>query len=208
MLIIATAFVINANAQEDYQVNANKKSYAPSHPKTIWNFDYSMGFAVGDFRDFIDEASFRGFNFDGRSMINANFSVGGGIGWNVFNKSYSRSTYEFNGGALTGKKWDYFFQMPLYINAHYYFTHSGPVQPRIGIATGGYYTEYEVQMGSFAVVDKQWKFGFTPELEIYVPFSNSFGISVSGKYNYIFYNDNNINGLQNFSLDIGFTFAP
>jgi len=207
ILIIGLAFILNANAQDDnYVVNANK-SYSSYYPSAIWNFDYSMGFAVGDFRDFIDEPSFRGFFMDGRGMINEKFSIGGGMGWNIYNQSYDRATYEFEGGALTGQKWNYFFQMPLFVNAHYYFTHQGAIQPRVGISTGGYYTEYEIQMGTFSLYDKEWVFGFTPEIEVYVPFGTShWGMSVSGKYNYLFYNDNRIDGLQNFSLDIGFTF--
>ena len=208
ILIIVFMFVINVNAQDNnYQVNANK-SYATNYPTMIWNFDYSMGFAVGDFGDFINEASFRGFFMDGRSMINEKVSIGGGMGWNIYDQSYDRATYEFDSGALTGKRWNYMFQMPLFVNAHYYFSHSGAVQPRIGLNTGGYYTEYEVQMGTFAVTDKEWRFGFTPEVELFFPFGGDWGMSISGKYNYIFYNDNNINGLQNFSLDVGFTFAP
>ena len=208
ILIIGFAFTFNANAQDDYVVNANK-SYSSNHPSVIWNFDYSMGFAIGDFNDFIDEPSFRGFFMDGRKLINDKFSIGGGMGWNVYNQNYERSTYEFDGGAVTGKKWNYFFQMPLFVNAHYYFFHQGVVQPRIGLSTGGYYTEHEVQIGTFSLIDKMWKFGFTPEVEVYIPFGTSdWGINVRGKYNYIFYDDNRINGLQNFTIDVGFTFAP
>lgn len=175
----------------------------------IWNFDYSMAFSIGEFNDFISDPSFRGFYMDGRGMINEKISVGGGLGWNVYDQDYPRSTYEFPGGAITGKKWDYFFFMPLFVNTHYYFTHTGPIQPRVGLSMGGYYTEYEVQMGTFAVTDKLWKYGLTPEVEVYMPFGTSdWGINIRGKYNYVFYNENNINGLQNFTLDIGFTFAP
>ncbi len=210
ILIVGITFIFNVNAQNDnYQVNANKSNYTASHPTMIWNFDYSMGFGIGEFNDFIDEASFRGFYMDGRSMINEKFSIGGGLGWNVYDQSFDRGTYEFPGASLTGQKWNYFFQMPLFVNAHYYFFHQGAIQPRIGLSTGGYYTEYEIQMGTFAYVDKQWRFGFTPEVELYIPFGPSdFGINIRGKYNYIFYNDNRINGLQNFTIDVGFTFAP
>ncbi|RLD75291.1 MAG: hypothetical protein DRJ10_15545 [Bacteroidetes bacterium] len=208
ILLIGFAFTLNANAQDDsYEVSAIK-SYSSNYPNTIWNFDYSMGFGMGDFREFIDETSFRGFYMDGRAMINEKISIGGGLGWNVYNQSYDRETYEFNGGAITGQKWNYFFQLPLFMNAHYYFTHHGMIQPRIGISTGGYYTEYEIQMGTFSLYDKEWKFGITPEVEVFIPFGAShWGFNVRGKYNYIFYNDNRIDGLQHFTVDVGFTFA-
>jgi len=209
ILMISIAFIFNINAQDnEYVVNASK-SYSSNHPTMIWNFDYSMGFAIGDFKNFIEEPSFRGFFMDGRKMINEKFSIGGGLGWNVYDQSFERTTYEFDGGAITGQKWNYFFQMPLFVNAHYYFSHQGPVQPRIGLSTGGYYTEYEVQMGTFVVVDKLWKFGFTPEVELYFPFGTSdWGVNLRAKYNYLFYDANDINGLQNFTIDVGFTFAP
>ncbi len=209
ILIIGLAFIFNANAQDDNYVVSANKNYSSNYPSSIWNFDYSIGFGIGEFRDFIDETSFRGFFMDGRGMINEKFSIGGGMGWNIYNQSYDRETYEFDGGAITGQKWNYFFQMPLFVNTHYYFTHQGPIQPRIGLSTGGYYTEYEVQMGTFSLYDKEWRFALTPEAEIYVPFGTSdWGINLRAKYNYMFYNDNNINGLQNFTIDIGFTFAP
>ncbi len=209
ILIIGFAFIYSANAQSDgYVVNANKNSYSANYPATIWSFDYSMGFAIGDFRDFIDETSFRGFYMDGRGLISEKISIGGAFGWNIYDQDYARATYDFEGGAITGQKWNYFLQMPLFINAHYYFIHHGAVQPRIGLSTGGYYTEYEVQMGSFSLVDRSWRFGLTPEVELYFPFGISgWGLNIRGRYNIIFYDNNNIDALQNITLDVGFSLA-
>jgi hypothetical protein len=198
------------NAQDDYVVNAQKATYGSyNHPKMVWTFDYSMGFGTGELKDFISDASFRGFYMDGRGFINDNISIGGGIGWNVFYQDHPRATYEFDGGAITGQRWDYFFVMPLLVNAHYYFTHQGQIQPRVGISTGGYYTEREVQIGNLYVQDHLWKYGITPEVEVYLPFGISdWGLNLSAKYNFLFYNDDKMDMSNYFSLNVGFTFEP
>ncbi len=210
IILIGFAFTLNVKAQDDYVVNANKATYGSyNHPKMVWTFDYSMGFQTSELKDFISDASFRGFYMDGRGFINDNISIGGGIGWNIFYQDYPRDTYEFPGGAITGQKWNYFFVMPLLVNAHYYFSHQGQIQPRIGLSTGGYYTEKEVQIGNLYVKDHLWKYGITPELEVYLPFGTSeWGLNLAAKYNFIFYNEDKMDMSNYFSLNVGFTFEP
>jgi len=50
----------------------------------VWNFDWNMGFPMGDTKDFIGQPTFRGFSIEGRSYVTENITVGGIAGWSVF----------------------------------------------------------------------------------------------------------------------------
>lgn len=204
--IFLLAFICNLSAQDAFIVNAGKNSKSP---RMMWNFDYSLAFPMGDLKDFIDKPDYYGLDIDGRSFIKQNFSVGGGIGINFFDKKFDRTTYYFDGGAITGTRWNYFYQMPFFANAHYYPLQKGKIKPFVGLNAGAYYTEYEVQMGLYAVRDKNWHFGLAPEIGFYLPFGISdWAINVKAKYNYVFYDANNITGLQSFGINIGLSFIP
>jgi len=115
------------------------------------NFNYIMGFPVGDFKDFINKSSFRGFNFEYRHFLNDNMSVGGYIGWNGFYEETGRSTYTFDNGAITGVLYKYLYVLPIYANLHYYPFPGDPVQPFAGLAFGAIYLNKESQMGILSI---------------------------------------------------------
>ena len=169
------------------------------------NFNYIMGFPVGDFKDFINKSSFRGFNFEYRHFLNDNMSVGGYIGWNGFYEETGRSTYTFDNGAITGVLYKYLYVLPIYANLHYYPFPGDPVQPFAGLAFGAIYLNKESQMGILSIYKDSWHFGLAPEIGFYVPFgqhSNS-GVITSGRFNHTFYNNGKMKNLQYFQWTVG-----
>ncbi len=150
----------------------------------MWNFDWSMGFPMGDMKDFTDQPSFRGFQIEGRGFVTANIAIGGMGSWNVFyeNTGWTTETLGDN-GTIYGYKRRYVNAMPLMVTGHYYFTQSG-IQPYIGAGLGTYYIESRDFMGIYYVQGEAWHFGLAPEIGVVMPVGmGNTGINVNFKYN-------------------------
>jgi len=151
----------------------------------IWNFDWNMGFTMGETNDFISAPSFRGFSIDGRGFVTDNLTVGGIVGWNTFYESKGYVTSEVgNSGAIHGYKRRYINALPIMINAHYYFAQS-TVMPYAGFGLGTMYVEDRDFMGIYYVQNEAWHFAIAPELGVVVPFGNgNTGLNANVKYNW------------------------
>ncbi|MFK5856894.1 MAG: OmpW family outer membrane protein [Bacteroidota bacterium] len=150
----------------------------------VWNFDWSMGFPMGDMKDFTEQPSFRGFQIEGRSFVTANIAVGGMGSWNVFYENFGWTTqYTDDNKTIYGYKRRYLNVMPLMVTGHYYFGQNG-IQPYIGAGLGTYYIESRDFMGIYYVQGKDWHFGIAPEIGILMPVGmGNTGININFKYN-------------------------
>ncbi|MCD4680943.1 MAG: porin family protein [Bacteroidales bacterium] len=171
----------------------------------LLNMKYVMGFPTGDFTDFINESSYRGFNIEYRRFLNDNISVGGYTGWNGFYEKTDRATYNFDNGAITGVLYNYFYVLPIYANVHYYFFPGDIVQPFVGLGFGALYVNKESQMGVLSVYDDSWHFGLAPEIGFFVPFAKNAnsGVITSGRYNQASYKEGDFSSLRYFQWTIG-----
>ena len=150
----------------------------------MWNFDWSMGFPMGDMKDFTEQPSFRGFQIEGRSFVTANIAIGGMGAWNTFYENFGWTTETFGDNkTIYGYKRRYINAMPLMVTGHYYFTQSG-IQPYIGAGLGTYYIESRDFMGIYYVQGKDWHFGIAPEVGVVMPVGmGNTGININFKYN-------------------------
>ncbi len=150
----------------------------------VWNFDWNMGFPMGELKDFTDQPSFRGFSIEGQGYVTDNVTIGGFLGWNVFYENLGYVTIDYgNTTKIYGYERRYLNAMPLLATAHYYFTQSG-IQPYIGVGVGTYYIESRDFMGVYYEQGKDWHFGFAPEAGLVLPFgSGNAGMHVGFKYN-------------------------
>ncbi len=150
----------------------------------IWNFQWVIGFPVGETGDVIDKASLRGFGIDGRGYVTDRLTVGGRAAWQTFYKDYGFVTNEGDGYTISGNQRKYINTAPLTVNTHYYFGY-GQVLPYAGIGIGAYYVNSRSYMGIYYVQEEAWHFGVAPEIGVVVPFgSSNTGINVALKYNY------------------------
>ncbi len=157
----------------------------------IWNFDWNMGFSMGETKDFIENPSFRGFSIEGRGFVTDKITVGGIGAWNVFYEDFGNVVLEDGDTKLWGYKRRYLNVMPLMVTAHYYFAQNS-IQPYIGLGLGTYYIESRDFMGIYYLQGKDWHFGVAPEIGLVIPFSNSnTGANIGFKYNYGFKTKNN-----------------
>jgi len=150
----------------------------------IWNFQWAIGFPVGETSDFLNQTSFRGFGIDGRGYVTDRLTVGGRAAWQTFYKDFGYVSESSDNVTVSGFQRKYINAIPLTVNTHYYFG-SGLVLPYVGIGIGPYYIESRNYMGIYYVQEKAWHFGVAPEIGVVVPFGNSnTGINVALKYQY------------------------
>ena len=150
----------------------------------IWNFQWAIGFPVGETSDFLNQTSFRGFGIDGRGYVTDRLTVGGRAAWQTFYKDFGYVSESSDNVTVSGFQRKYINAIPLTVNAHYYFG-SGLVLPYVGVGVGPYYIESRNYMGIYYVQEKAWHFGVAPEIGVVVPFGNSnTGINVALKYQY------------------------
>ncbi|PLX11739.1 MAG: hypothetical protein C0598_07510 [Marinilabiliales bacterium] len=151
----------------------------------VWNFDWNIGFGLGETGEFISNPSGRGFSIDGRGFVTDNITVGGIVGWNTFyqNEGFVTEDYE-SGVTVNGYKRKYINVLPIMVNTHYYLAQT-TVMPYIGFGVGATYAERRDYMGIYYVEESAWHFSVAPELGIVYPFgSSNTGINANVKYNY------------------------
>ncbi len=149
----------------------------------VWNFNWNMGFPMGDTKDFIGQPTFRGFSVEGRGFVTDNITVGGIGAWNVFYENFGWTTLKEGTRTIYGYKRRYLNVMPLMATAHYYFS-QGQIQPYAGVGLGTYYIESRDFMGIYYIQGKEWHFGFAPEVGVIMPFgSGNTGMNINFKYN-------------------------
>ena len=159
----------------------------------VWNFDWNMGFPMGDTKDFIGQPTFRGFSIEGRGYVTENITVGGIGGWSVFYENFGWVTEDraVDNGQIYGYKRRYLNVMPLMVTGHYYFS-QGQIQPYIGAGLGTYYIESRDFIGIYYVQGKDWHFGIAPEVGVVMPFgSGNTGMNINFKYNMALKTKNN-----------------
>jgi hypothetical protein len=149
----------------------------------FWNFQYDMGFGLGNTHDFISAASFRGASLEGRAFVNDHLTVGGRIAFQTFYKNNGYVTRKDGTTTTSGYNKRYINAVPVMATAHYYFTTS-KVYSYAGLGVGTYYLEMRDQMGIFYTQDKSWRFGLSPDVGVMVPFGKHVGLTVNLRYNF------------------------
>ena len=124
----------------------------------VYSFTYSMGFAMGDFNDFISQPSFRGATFDYRKMLTDKVGVGVEFGWNAFYEEMDYATYTRETGSISGKQYRYCSAVPMLASVDYYFMPGEKLSPFAGLGIGTQFTSNEVDMGVWTLTQDTWHF--------------------------------------------------
>jgi len=149
----------------------------------IWNFQWDMGFGMGNTQDFINASSFRGASIEGRGFVTDNITVGGRFGWQTFYKDYGKVTRTDGTATITGYNKKYINAMPLMATVHYYFSTEN-VYSYVGLGIGTYYIDIRDQMGIYYIPDRTWRFGLSPDIGVVIPFGSNVGFTANIRYNY------------------------
>lgn len=171
------------------------------------SINYNIGVPLGDFSDYINHGSFRGMNLQVDYYLNDKFSIGGYFGWNGYYQKKDRESYEFTGGAINGVRYNYLYQLPMYLKAQYIISDNGNFMPFAAIGVGTHYIEQETYIGYVGFSDYYWKFATAPEVGALILMGQSgWQFKASAIYHLSFYNENNISSLQSLGINLGFNY--
>lgn len=166
---------------------AGVNAIAQEQGSSLLSFNYHMAVPSSDFKDFLDEPSFRGFSADYRYYAVDKFAVGIHSGYQVFHHKYPRETYYFENGAATLVHWRYAHVVPILAVAHYdFFGEDSKLKLSGGLGLGPYYVREEVWIGMYTLTFDQWGFGLAPELMLRYMFNDRFGMLFSPRYEVVF----------------------
>lgn len=176
----------------------------------LFGINYSIGIPDAEFREFIEEASFRGFNLEYDVFIIDNLSVGFNAGYSLFHQVKERDTYTFERGdagiAISAKIWKYTHLVPLHATFRYYYapTFDSWVHLFGGMGLGTTYVNQELWIGLTTIQDDYWKFSFSPEFGLDIATGGMSNIQISGQYQYILNGQQDEDKLTNYNIRIGY----
>jgi len=166
-----------------------------------WGFSYQTALTAGETKDFIDQFSWRNIGLEGRTMVNANASVGFYFGWNVFNDELD-GTVSLGGVDVSGYQSRYINAVPMMATAHVYLGQPRGPRPFIGAGVGTYWIENQLELGATAITVDNWHFGVAPEAGFIFPTQGMMEGFASAKYNMAFEADGIEHRYWTFSLGL------
>lgn len=155
------------------------------------NLNYQISVPLGDLKDFTDKASFRGMDLEYHYFTSDRFSIGLGVGWNVFyhNLDHHTGDFTFHGSndiyTITGNQYRYVNTVPIMAMGRYFFTDDNTaVRPYIGLGLGTRWTEKRIEIGQYSSTISRWQFSFAPEIGMLVPLSDQVALNFGARYSY------------------------
>lgn len=180
------------------------ESYKPR--ESLYLFNYEVSSAVGSFGDYISETSWRGFGFEGRSMVRDNVSVGLGFDFNRFSQEYSMLTESTGGGGtISGPVYRYADQFAIKALFHLYLR-PGAVRPYLGVGLGGAWSYSYGQTADLSRTDNGFDFVASPEAGLVLTAArgaSSAGLNVAFRYNYSTADFNGVTDAQSWQVILG-----
>jgi len=150
--------------------------------ENIYMLEYSIAVPVGDLRDFINDPSFRGFNFGYRNMVDNNVALGVDIGWQTFFEKKNLATYYDGTAALTGTQYRYTNCFTASMQADYVWGDGKDLRPFIGAGLGTFYCRRTLDMGLYRLEKRPWQFLIQPEAGISLYLANGNALILSTNF--------------------------
>ena len=161
-------------------------SAATASAESLSTITYTISAPVGDTKEFIDSTSFLGVDFNYRHFLSDRVSVGGSVGWNVFDQKRTElatiRTDDFN-GDISGTQFRYINSFPIMATAHYYLGNTDGTHAYVGGRAGLYYVKQRLELGTVAFAKDGWQFGVVPEVGVIAPINYSTKFIANVQYN-------------------------
>lgn len=173
------------------------------------NVNYTVANPSGSLKDYVEEASWRGWTTNLLYGINDKLSVGLGLGFHDFYQKYPRAVYQLQeGGEISAVLTNSLQTIPVMAAVQYKFVSEGVIQPYMGVGIGGNFIIYNQYIGEFSNSQSNFGFAVRPEAGVYIPVSKrDFGININGIYNYMPYNKNGLDNLNSWGIGAGVRFS-
>lgn len=134
--------------------------------ENIWSIQYSMGFAMGDLKDYNSSASFRGVSFEYRNLIQPAIGIGFETGYNLFYDREDYSSYTRGTETISGVQFRYSHMVPVLAAFDYYLKPDTYFNPFVGLGIGTLYVNRQVDMGMYRWTEDAWQFALRPEIGV------------------------------------------
>lgn len=184
-------------------------SYRPI--RTLYVVNWEPSWTVGDFSDdYIDEWSWRGMSFEGRTMIREGISLGLGFNFNRFDQTKSNVVRQIQGGGtISAPVFRYVDDLGIKALIHGYLAR-GPLLPYVGVGIGGVWTYAYSQTVDIGDTDDSFSFIVSPEVGLIYTVSRgatSIGLNLAVRYNYTTADFGNVSDAQWINGAVGLVFA-
>lgn len=173
------------------------------------NVNFTVANPSGSLKDYVEDASWRGWTGNLLYGINDQLSVGLGLGFHDFYQKYPRAVYQLQeGGEISAVLTNSLQTIPVMASVQYKFISKGAIQPYIGTGIGANFIIYNQHVGEFSNSQSNFGFVLRPEAGVYIPISKrDFGININGIYNYMPYNKNGLDNLNSWGIGAGVRFS-
>ncbi|HID40481.1 MAG TPA: hypothetical protein EYP36_13370 [Calditrichaeota bacterium] len=158
----------------------------PVSAQFFMGISYDGAVPGGEFRNFINSASFMGLSAVGRVYVAKNKSVGMTIGWNRFLQTSDEPLYyEGNWYYEPHKRAAYL--MPFLLNFHYYFDLSKKTKIYAGLNGGFYYIvqKFKLTDSNEKLLNNSLHLGAAPEIGFMQSWSSGLEGFFGVRYNYV-----------------------
>jgi len=172
--------------------------------ESLFSIQYSMGFGMGDLKEFNEAASFRGMSFEYRYMMKPSIGVGFETGYNLFYDKMDYATYTKRTESLSGIQYRYTHAVPVLAAFDYYLKPDTKFNPFVGLGVGTLYTFRDLDMGMFTMESDVWQFALRPQVGVLV--DTGMGNLILGAKYFSGFKANDTEGQQYFTINVGLVF--
>jgi outer membrane protein W len=172
--------------------------------ESFYSIQYSMGFGMGDLKEFNESASFRGMGLEYRYMMQPSIGVGLETGYNLFYDRMDYATYTQGTQSLSGIQYRYTHAVPALAAFDYYLKPDTKVNPFIGLGVGTLYTYRDLDMGMFTMESDVWQFALRPQVGAMIS-TPAADLIIGAKY-FSGFKAKDTDGQQYFTINVGLVF--
>lgn len=174
------------------------------------DLNYAVGIPGNSFKnDAVNKTSPRGWTANLLYNFTPHISVGVGTGFQDFYQKYPRDVYKLSeGGEISAVLTNSIQTVPVLAQFQYRLLPGKMVQPYVGVGVGGNIVMFDQYLGEFQNSKSSFKFAARPEAGVFVPFRKDgpAGIHLFGAYNYMPYNMDGVDNLNNWGVGLGVKF--
>jgi opacity protein-like surface antigen len=170
-------------------------------PNSYYTLSWNIAFPIGEFKQWVSNASPAGIDFGGRYFIKGGLAAGFNIMWQRVSEKYENETFYIAGGsAITATNYRFTWMVPFRGVIAYHFMADKLFSPYVGLGIGGDYMEHHMLVQDIDASETHWDFSLTPEVGALVKFGtySSWGALVAFNYKWT---TNNIDFTDNITLE-------
>ncbi|MBE7172055.1 MAG: outer membrane beta-barrel protein [Williamsia sp.] len=204
-------FAFSTQAQSYGAGDKDKAAYYGSEDKSKLKLKigYNISTPIGSFKDEISKTSFSGFGAALAYPINNQWDVGLGVLYNDYYQKYPRQVYTTGEGTVSAVLSNSIQTLPIMAKVDYTILKEGLVRPYVGLGAGGNLVNYKQYLGEFPYSKSLFKPAFSGDAGVNIALgrTKTAGVNLGANYNYLPFNFNGVDNLNNWGVHAGLFFT-